>query len=375
VTTETKLKDWRFGQTQAERLVGALLQIENFVDVDPQHPLGGPDGTKDLLCKRNGELWVAAVYFPPTEPSFADIRKKFTDDFAGAGKNKAKGFAFFCNQRLTIGQREELEAAASGLPTQIYHLERIRGILDAPKGCGVRLEYLQIPMTEEEQWAFWSSMNQDVVRRLIDHEARRDAQYKSLELKMDLVLERTKALGVNLTGRPSSLQAPATENIEMPSSAITLAVVSWLHRILTEQDGLPEATRGRLRAVQVWIGGTGSSAEGASFIPVPPEQVVARVQELFRWWRGIHGELLHAPRNETITALAKLHHGFLQIHPFLDANGRIARVILDQASRELLGQSITAEFTADPAAYFAALRAADAGDPAPLERRISAALQ
>jgi fido (protein-threonine AMPylation protein) len=74
-------------------------------------------------------------------------------------------------------------------------------------------------------------------------------------------------------------------------------------------------------------------------------------------------------------ALAKFHHGFLQIHPFLDANGRIARLILDQAARELLGQSITADFTADPSVYFAALRAADAGDLAPLERRISVALQ
>jgi hypothetical protein len=319
-----------------------LLHIENFEAIDPQHPLGGPDGTKDLLCKRNGDRWVAAVYFPPTESSFAEIRKKFIDDLAGVGKKSAKGFAFFCSQRLTIGQRQELDAAASGIPTEIYHLERIRGILDAPKGCGVRLEYLRIPMTEEEQWAFWSSMNQDVVRRLVDHEARREAQFRTLEQKIDLVIERTNALGVNLTGRASSLQAPVSDNIEMPSSAITLATVSWLHRIVTEHDGLPEATRGRLRAVQVWVGPPGSSQEAASFMPVPPEQVVARVRDLLDWWRGVHSHLLHAPRSETISALAKFHHGFLQVHPFLDANGRLARVILDQAARELLGQSFTA---------------------------------
>jgi fido (protein-threonine AMPylation protein) len=144
---------------------------------------------------------------------------------------------------------------------------------------------------------------------------------------------------------------------------------------MTEHDGLPEATRGQLRAVQVWVGPPGSSQEAASFVPVPPEKLVARVRELLDCWRGVHSHLLHAPRSETISALAKFHHGFLQIHPFLDANGRLARVILDQAARELLGQSITAEFTADPAVYFAALRAADAGDLAPLEARISAALQ
>jgi len=375
MNTEIALKDWRFGQTQAERLASALLHIECFQSVDPQHPLGGPDGTKDLLCRRNGDLWVAAVYFPSTEPAFQEIRRKFKCDFAGVAKSCANGFAFFCNQRLTIGQREELEGAASGVETEIYHLERIRGILDAPKGCGARLEYLRIPMTEEEQWAFWSSMNQDVVRRLVDHEARREAQFKSLEQKLDLVIERTNSLEFALTKRGSSLQSAAAENIEMPSCLISLATVSWLHRVVTEADGLPEATRGRLRGVQVWIGPPGSTTQTATYMPLPPEQVVEQVQLLFKWWRDAHSNLVGAARAKIVNALARLHHGFLAIHPFLDGNGRVARVILDQAARELLGKSITAEFTSDPAAYFATLRDADQGNLAPLESRISAALQ
>lgn len=55
-------------------------------------------------------------------------------------------------------------------PVEIYHLERIRSLLDSPKGCGIRLEYLRIPMTEPEQWAFWSAMNYDVVRKLAENE-------------------------------------------------------------------------------------------------------------------------------------------------------------------------------------------------------------
>lgn len=375
MSTEATLKDWRFGQTQAERLAAALLHVESFHSVDPQHPLGGPDGAKDLLCKRGGVVWVGAVYFPQTEPSFADIQRKFVDDFAGVAKNDAKGFVFFVNQRLTVTQRQKLETEAASTPTEIYHLERIRAILDAPKGCGVRLEYLRIPMTEEEQWAFWSSMNQDVVRRLVDSEARREAQFRSLESKLDLVLERTNALGVTLTARQSSVLAPLSEGLEMPTTLISLATVSWLHRVVTEPDGLPEATRGRLRGVQVWIGPPGSTAETASFCPAPPEEIIPLIDKLFAWWRGEHGRLLRAERSEVVTALATLHHEFLKVHPFLDANGRIARLILDQAAREILGQSVNAEFTADPAAYYSALRAADTGDLEPLVARISAALQ
>jgi hypothetical protein len=53
-------------------------------------------------------------------------------------------------------------------------------------------------MTEAEQWAFWSSMNQDVVRKLVDHEARRDAQMRSLDEKLNLVLQRTNANSVTI---------------------------------------------------------------------------------------------------------------------------------------------------------------------------------
>lgn len=63
------------------------------------------------------------------------------------------------------------------------------------------------------------------------------------------------------------------------------------------------------------------------------------------------------------------------IHPFMDANGRIARALTDQAARELLNESIGQEFIEDVAAYYSALAAADKGDLKPLQDRIKAALQ
>ncbi len=92
MTTESALRDWRYGQAQAERLVAALLHLEGFEGVDPQHPLGGPDGLKDVLCRKDGLAWVAAAYFPPTPPTLGAIKSKFTDDFAGVGLNGAQAF-------------------------------------------------------------------------------------------------------------------------------------------------------------------------------------------------------------------------------------------------------------------------------------------
>jgi hypothetical protein len=59
----------------------------------------------------------------------------------------------------------------------------------------------------------------------------------------------------------------------------------------------------------------------------------------------------------------------------MDADGRVARSITDQAARELLNQRFGPEFIEDAQAYYAALAVADNGDLKPLRDRIKAALQ
>lgn len=377
MTTESSLREWRYGQTQAERLVAALLHLEGYEAVDPQHPLGGPDGLKDVMCRKDGRSWVAAAYFPPTPANFRDIESKFNHDLAGVALNAAEGFAFFVNQPLTVGERQRLLQLAPQVPAEIYHLERIRCLLDAPKGCGIRLEYLRIPMTEAEQWAFWSSMNQDVVRKLVDHEARREAQIRLLDEKLDLILARTNAIGFALAEQPSHIgrQGSERESIEMPTASMSLTTLCWLHRVITEESSLPEAVRGRLRSVKAWIGPAGSTPETATFVPPPPEEVVSLTQSWIERWMEQHRHLQSSSKEQVVAALAEFHHGFLQIHPFLDANGRLARTLLDQAARELLNQGIGPEFTEDAPAYYMALREADSGNVAPLTARINAALK
>lgn len=377
LATETAIRDWRYGQTQAERLVAAILHLEGFEDIDPQHPLGGPDGLKDVLCRREKLLWVAAAFFPSTSQRFSEITDKFVHDFAGVNSNHAQGFVFMVNQPLTVSERQQLIQLTNGARTELYHLERIRSILDSPKGCGIRLEYLRIPMTEEEQWSFWSSMNQDVVRRLLDHEARYDAQIRALGEKLDLILARTTAIEFDLHSQPSHLSQlnPPFYNLEMPTASITITTLCWLHRVITEESHLPEAVRGRLRSIKVWIGPVGSTLDTATFIPPAPEEIIDLLNKWINWWTGLHEKLHGKPKEEIVAALAEFHHRFLLIHPFLDGNGRLARILLDQAARELLNQSIGAEFIEDISAYLSALRDADKGDNTPLQERILAALE
>jgi fido (protein-threonine AMPylation protein) len=374
--TEGTIRDWRSGTTQAERMCAALLHLEGYEDIDPQHPLGGPDGLKDVLCRKNGENWVAAAFFPPTQPTFKQIKDKFIHDLAGVRTNNADAMAFFVNQHLTIGEREELRLQSPAHEVELYHLERIRDLLDSPKGCGIRLEYLRIPMTEEEQWAFWSVMNADVVRKLAENELRHNQQMTSMESKIDLLLVRSMAIEADLRSQRSSLietKAPAGA-VEMPTASFTAATVCWIHRLLTEGSGMSEAVRGRFRATQSWVGMAGSTLKTATYIPPAPEDVPLLLEDLLRWWHQRHKELIGAPKPEVASSLAELHHRLLALHPFLDANGRVARAITDQAARELLNQGVRAELIDRSASYYEALQAADRGDLGPLTQRMLAAL-
>jgi hypothetical protein len=96
--TELRLSFWRDGSTKAERLAAALLQLSGYEEIDPQSPLGGPDGKKDILCRRGGITWVGAVYFPTGPASFTATKKKFNSDLA---RPNPKGFVFVTNQTLS----------------------------------------------------------------------------------------------------------------------------------------------------------------------------------------------------------------------------------------------------------------------------------
>ncbi len=160
-TTEQALAMWRGGQTGAERMCAGLLILDDYQAMDPQAPLGGADGLKDILCRKNGRLHVAACYFPPTTVVFSKVKSKFVEDMGGVVKNDASGFVFLTNVRLTVGEQGQLQelASAAGVRLDLYHQERIRALLDSPRGFGLRLEYLGLSMTTEEQAALFAQMS------------------------------------------------------------------------------------------------------------------------------------------------------------------------------------------------------------------------
>lgn len=84
----------------------------------------------------------------------------------GVYRNGAKGIAFITNQELSLMERKTLEETDEALDVRIYHLERIDNILNMLKMYGIRLEYLEIEMTKEEQLAYFSYINEQGITRI-----------------------------------------------------------------------------------------------------------------------------------------------------------------------------------------------------------------
>ena len=87
---------------------------------------------------------------------------------------------------------------------------------------------------------------------------------------------------------------------------------------------------GEYRRVQNWIGSPGSTAETATFLPCPAPDIPAAM--------GVWERYLHSQATDPLVQLAVLHVWFEAIHPFLDGNGRLGRLMfpLFLVSRGLL---------------------------------------
>lgn len=101
---------------------------------------------------------------------------------------------------------------------------------------------------------------------------------------------------------------------------ISVRLLCDAHRQLL--DGVRGAGKqpGELRRSQNWIGGTRPG--NAVFVPPPPEHVAALLSDMERF--------IHAPEPSLppLVRIALVHAQFETIHPFLDGNGRMGRLLI-----------------------------------------------
>src|SRR5271156_4179041 len=101
---------------------------------------------------------------------------------------------------------------------------------------------------------------------------------------------------------------------------ICVRLIRELHeKLMTDVRG-HHATRGGFRKTQNWIGKPGSTPETASFVPPPPDDV----EPCLAAWE----KFLHESDLPPLVTIALAHYQFEAIHPFLDGNGRVGRLLI-----------------------------------------------
>jgi Fic family protein len=151
-------------------------------------------------------------------------------------------------------------------------------------------------------------------------------------------IEGTQATLTDLFDEEAGFKVSNTEDVEEVSNY--LRAFRWVQAQLRDPQGLPISVRllceahrrlldgargagkqpGKLRQSQNWIGGTRPG--NAVFVPPPPECVAELLATLERF--------IHAPATDLppLVKVALIHAQFETIHPFLDGNGRIGRLLI-----------------------------------------------
>jgi len=95
------------------------------------------------------------------------------------------------------------------------------------------------------------------------------------------------------------------------------------HAVLMEGVRGEDKSPGEFRYSQNWIGGQGSTLKNARFIPPSPDDMTTAISDLEKYINEINSDNL-----DVLIRAALIHYQFETIHPFLDGNGRIGRLII-----------------------------------------------
>ena len=102
---------------------------------------------------------------------------------------------------------------------------------------------------------------------------------------------------------------------------VSLRLIREIHERLMRGVRGEHSTPGEFRRSQNWIGSPGCLLNDATYVPPPVEEMRACLDALEHF---LHSEHDIPP----LVQLALVHHQFEAIHPFLDGNGRVGRLII-----------------------------------------------
>ena len=163
-----------------------------------------------------------------------------------------------------------------------------------------------------------------LIRAYVLREAMASTRIEGTQTTLTAVLDST-ATGTapdadveEVTNYVRALESGLARLSELP---LGTRLMCEMHSILLDGVRGRDRQPGEIRRSQNWIGRPGATLERATFVPPPPDEVPPLLAD---WERFAH-EDSSVP---VLIQSALLHHQFETIHPFLDGNGRLGRLLI-----------------------------------------------
>lgn len=107
---------------------------------------------------------------------------------------------------------------------------------------------------------------------------------------------------------------------ELTRRPLSLNLLLRMHAVLMDSVRGRDKRRGEFRREQNWIGPPGTAIEMAVYVPPPYPALAELLDNLERY--------LHAEEKDRLVQAALIHGQFELVHPFLDGNGRVGRMLI-----------------------------------------------
>lgn len=117
------------------------------------------------------------------------------------------------------------------------------------------------------------------------------------------------------------LKALSRANELIPKLPISIRFLKEMHKVLLTSQRGHDKDPGELRRTQNWIGASGSTLKTARYIPPNIDDMSESLASL--------EEFIHAEDElDPLVKISLIHYQFETIHPFLDGNGRVGRLLI-----------------------------------------------